>query len=316
MIASFMKSQRRIRRFILLCALIPVALFALSGCGDGEVSGAPVSEGAEVSPKPESGTEAPLPRETVTEAAEELYRRAGEALLEYRYRDAAELYRNAGGYRDAPERLAFCAHMMDLLQANPGETVVFGAYEQDNDDSNGPEPIEWTVLQNGENGLLLLSRFSLFNAPYHGEFTAVSWEECTLRAQLNGEFYQNAFSQEERQAILKGSAPAESLSPDEDGICEDDAVFLLSADEIAEWLPEEEERVCFPTAFALAGGAEAIQSPSKDGTVRCWYWLRTAGKQAKNQSLVTADGAISQKGRYVNRPQGTVRPAVRIVPEK
>ena len=38
-----------------------------------------------------------------------------------------------------------------------GDTVVFGSYEQDNDKSNGTEPIEWIVLDEKGGRYLLLS---------------------------------------------------------------------------------------------------------------------------------------------------------------
>ena len=42
-----------------------------------------------------------------------------------------------------------------------GSVVTFGRYEQDNDLSNGPEPIEWTVLDVRDGKSLLISRFGL-----------------------------------------------------------------------------------------------------------------------------------------------------------
>ena len=47
-----------------------------------------------------------------------------------------------------------------------GSTVRFGTYEQDNDVSNGPEEIEWTVLDVDGNRALLISRFGLESREY------------------------------------------------------------------------------------------------------------------------------------------------------
>ena len=33
-----------------------------------------------------------------------------------------------------------------MAEAEVGSSVLFGAYEQDNDESNGKELVEWTVL--------------------------------------------------------------------------------------------------------------------------------------------------------------------------
>ena len=45
-----------------------------------------------------------------------------------------------------------------------GETVYFGHYEQDNNLSNGKEPIEWIVLdvQNGKSFLLTIVSLEIF----------------------------------------------------------------------------------------------------------------------------------------------------------
>ena len=41
-----------------------------------------------------------------------------------------------------------------------GETLMFGSYEQDGDEENGPEPIEWIVLDKDDEGnILVISRY-------------------------------------------------------------------------------------------------------------------------------------------------------------
>ena len=46
-----------------------------------------------------------------------------------------------------------------------GDHVFFGQYEQDNDLKNGPEPIEWLVLEDDGESILLLSRYCLASMP-------------------------------------------------------------------------------------------------------------------------------------------------------
>ena len=76
--------------------------------------------------------------------------------------------------------------------------VIFGAYEQDNNLKNGKEPIEWLVLDVDEDDdkVLLLSRYALENKLYHNTKEAVCWATCDLRAWLNSEFLNAAFSSE------------------------------------------------------------------------------------------------------------------------
>ena len=47
-----------------------------------------------------------------------------------------------------------------------GSTVLFGAYEQDNNSNNGKEKIEWTIIDKFDNELLLLSKNVLDVIPY------------------------------------------------------------------------------------------------------------------------------------------------------
>ena len=42
-----------------------------------------------------------------------------------------------------------------------GDVLAFGHYEQDNNPDNGPEPIEWIVLDVQDGKALLLSRYGL-----------------------------------------------------------------------------------------------------------------------------------------------------------
>ncbi len=47
------------------------------------------------------------------------------------------------------------------------ETVRFGRYDQDNDPENGPEPIEWIVLEEKDGKRLLFARDLLDNGMYY-----------------------------------------------------------------------------------------------------------------------------------------------------
>lgn len=48
-----------------------------------------------------------------------------------------------------------------------GTVVTYGRYEQDNDDTNGAEPIEWIVLATEDKNVLLISRYGLDTQEYH-----------------------------------------------------------------------------------------------------------------------------------------------------
>ena len=63
-----------------------------------------------------------------------------------------------------------------------GNIVTFGRYEQDNKTENGPEEIEWIVLDYDEKNqkTLLLSRYGLDAKRYNEDYQVTTWSECTL----------------------------------------------------------------------------------------------------------------------------------------
>lgn len=95
------------------------------------------------------------------------------------------------------------------LRIAAGDTIVFGRYEQDGDIGNGPEPIQWLVLDmRGENdaagaGVLLISQYELACREFHDRDEPVTWETSSLRAWLNGEFCSAAFTEQEKAFIAR-----------------------------------------------------------------------------------------------------------------
>lgn len=112
--------------------------------------------------------------------------------------EAAALFKELGSYQDSAERLTALTEAYPVVNfqfANKGDTVTFGAYEQDNDLSNGKEPIEWLVVSKTQTEMLVLSQKVLDVRPYFPD----EWmdEEKTdmlpLYSWLYTSFSQNAF---------------------------------------------------------------------------------------------------------------------------
>ncbi len=139
----------------------------------------------------------------------------------------------------------------------PGETVFFGSFEQDGIVENGPEPIEWIVLDVRDGAAYLLSRYELAFMEYDdGEFNmseGVDWEHCSLRAWLNGDFLNSAFGEDEPAAIrLTTIENADNPNYGTRGGADTgDHVFLPSIEEITRYFPEPEDRVALPTMQAI-----------------------------------------------------------------
>ena len=123
-----------------------------------------------------------------------------------------------------------------------GAVITLGRYEQDNNETNGPEPVEWYVIsRKDDNSCLLLSRYILDAKAYNSVREPVSWETCSLRAWLNGEFAEKAFTGKELKKIVRANVenPANRKTGTEGGNATLDTVFLLSADEAERCLPRE-----------------------------------------------------------------------------
>lgn len=90
---------------------------------------------------------------------------------------------------------------LSIDNAKPGDIITFGSYEQDNDLSNGKEPIEWVVLENNEDNVKVISKYILDAVPYHQYNEEVQWKDSTIHEWLNNEFYNAAFSDEEKKKI-------------------------------------------------------------------------------------------------------------------
>ena len=54
-----------------------------------------------------------------------------------------------------------------LSRASAGDTVSFGSYEQDVDESNGKEEIKWIVLEKEADRILVISESVLDHQPYN-----------------------------------------------------------------------------------------------------------------------------------------------------
>ena len=110
----------------------------------------------------------------------------------------------------------------------PGTVYVLGEYEQtklyDKDVFLGwqKQPIEWIPVDKIDGKYLLIARDALDYMRFDSENKSVTWAECNLREWLNGEFYNTAFTEEERAAICDFTDPELGTT---------DKVFLLSLDE-------------------------------------------------------------------------------------
>lgn len=84
-----------------------------------------------------------------------------------------------------------------------GEIITFGKYPYA---ANGKEmPIEWIILDRKGSKALLISRYGLDYKQYNDKAKGknIGWANSTIRKWLNGDFMNKAFSNKEKQSIVK-----------------------------------------------------------------------------------------------------------------
>jgi len=191
-----------------------------------------------------------------------------------------------------------------LNGAQVGDMITFGAYEQDNNKSNGKEPIQWRVLAKENGRLLVISQYGIECRRFSENYKGV-WNRSTLRTWLNEDFLSAAFSADEQARLFPFSitTPPHAHNKGKE-VSTQDRVFLLSAEEAREYFRSDADRQCKATASAKKQGATIV-----DGGY-CWWWLRTSGNSDYTVVKVFTTGEIDQSGYSTNSTRGCVRPAL------
>ena len=189
-----------------------------------------------------------------------------------------------------------------------GGYIKFGKYMH-NSTNHNKDDIEWLILDIKDNEALIISKYALDCKKFHSYTTSVAWKECTIREWLNGVFFNAAFSDVEKSAIVS----VEIMSNKKANFNEistyitRDNVFLLSINEAITYLVSDYARQCKPTNYATTQGAFV-----NDSTGFCWWWLRSQGDNQYDASYVYTSGYICKHGHNVRDDFTCVRPAIRI----
>lgn len=180
--------------------------------------------------------------------------------------------------------------------------------------------IAWNVLSYdaGNGTVLLASRYNLDAQPFQAcyEFTdgdsvvipgtqtpINDWESSTVRAFLNGEFFEAAFSDRQRTLVQRVTADNRTTgysvdAPYQQGQNDtDDKVFLLSCTEAQNkdygYSSKGASRIRSYTDYAASQGLRSSSQSSTGGEPACCYLLRSAGAQSYSCAVVSKMGAVS-----------------------
>jgi hypothetical protein len=150
------------------------------------------------------------------------------------------------------------------------DIVTFGSAEQDNNITNGKEPIEWIVLAKEKDKALVISRYVLQNQPFNTKREETKWEDCSIRKWLNESFLESVFVSDEQDLILSSKVKdvvdlkgIYDMTYDEET---EDKIFLLNYDEAERFFSSEEERKCTQV----------------DGKTNSGWWLRSVDSRSSN----------------------------------
>ena len=175
------------------------------------------------------------------------------------------------------------------ITAGVGETFKFGRFEQNGSSDDGEEDIEWIVLSEEDGMIFAVSKYSLDCKEFNSSAEGTTWDNSTLKAWLNGEFYDGVFNDSEKAKIDDSSAGK---------------VFLLTAEQAKELFAEDADRISEGTEYAYSAGLFRTDN----GGV--WWWLRTAGSQDGFIAGVDGNGIINADGNVAHRVIHGVRPAI------
>lgn len=227
--------------------------------------------------------------------------------------------------------------LANASDAKPGDIVVFGSYEQDNDESNGTEDIEWIVLDNTDGKLLVISK-DILNYMRYSEETTV-WEYSDLRSWLNGEFYDIAFDDNEKSSIVLSVCenPGNPYFGTSAGSGTNDNIFCLSYDEAYTYFSftnwnesslsgNSQTIIASPSVWAKKkklASAYAITegyynavlstygfSATCIGVEGCDWWLRTSGQDGDHACIVGMYGSVNSSETVSITVAKGVRPAM------
>lgn len=177
------------------------------------------------------------------------------------------------------------------IQYKFGDIITFGSFYD--------KPIEWEVLEQKGDNILLISKYGLTCRSYNKVAGNVVWSNSSLRKWLNNTFYERSFSLKEKERMIKHLVNAEVVSGHElnPGENTHDYVHILSVDEYCKFYGKNHHWKCF-----LVSNKKVLK--------QCW--LRTYGKDSAHAAFVGRSGRLHEGGSLVESSRNTVRPVILI----
>lgn len=182
--------------------------------------------------------------------------------------------------------------------------IYLGKYPQK--PGGEPMPIEWDIIKYNDNRVLIVTTHIIEHMSYAKELEDTPWCDSIIRKWLNSDFYNGAFSDEEREVILKRENPNPENHSYKTAASENtrDYIFIPSIKEIKRFSDYDLDRIALPTEYAVQKGVYV-----NGDTNGSYWWLRSNGGNMYNAAVVNYNGYVFEYGFYVNSVGYGVRPA-------
>lgn len=195
--------------------------------------------------------------------------------------------------------LEYNKELKTIASSLQGDIVKFGRY--DTDISLGKEQLEWIVVSVENNRYTLVTKHGIAGATYNQSHKEITWSDCDLRKRLNSKEFTDIFSDKEKSILLEN----------EDG----DIISLLTAEEADAFFESDLTRQLTSTNKAKARNVN-VNDRSKvnywdyeDNKVS-WWWLKGDETPSVTAPIVNYEGEIVKDEKYVNKPNGAIRPVI------
>lgn len=182
-----------------------------------------------------------------------------------------------------------------------GSEITMGEYRG--------EPITWVVMYSSAEKVLVISKDILEAKPYHDKVEEVTWETCSLRTWLNGEFYESSFSDEEKKRILQTTNRDDPPYGCPKGNDTEDYVFLISSGEIqsGSCMDANILRIAAPKDYLTSDDILTV----KGG---CYWWTRTLSSDTVGKTSEMCVYEVACHGDVVWCKDGITNPNVGVRP--
>ncbi len=183
------------------------------------------------------------------------------------------------------------------------ETIHFGKFYKGETDEK--EKIEWLILDEDEETIFIVSKKAVISRCFDKQ--SKKWAESEIRQWLNTKFYDEAFDPYEKFCIQTTEVKTTDWIWYNDNIYTQtqDKIFLLGADEVEKYFPEQSSRIQEKSDFANF----TLEQDRKHTNA---WWLRNEGSCGNTTALLVLENG-SFCGLAGSENLEGIRPAMRIL---